>query len=154
MEPYLQNRFGKDVFFLTFSGAVFNTKDYELVAEIEHFLIRENVKKIYVVNDTSCRFLNSIIDQNKMTGLTCEKTIEHLYIEHYFSLFKDKSQVYQQIKLAELNIENQLTEIRKSSLGSLIEEMEIELTGLVTTKQKEVIREVKIKNDETPVYEF
>lgn len=154
MELYLQKSFGKDIFFLTFPGSVFNTQDDELLAEIEHFIIREEVKNIYIVNDTSCRFINSIIDPNKMAGLACEKVIEDLYIEHYFSIFKDKSIPYQQTKLAELNVQNQAKELMDSSLGAFIKKKNIELTGLITNKQKAVVKEFKIENSEAKVYEF
>lgn len=154
MEAYLQKRYGKDIFFLTYSAGVIQLNDHEYLEVIEQFILREGIKKIYLVNDTSCRFLNSIIEQNKMTGLASEKELENLYIEHYFSLFKDKSIVYQQNKLAELNIKNQAMEMFKSSLGNCILESGIEIKGLITTKQKDLIKELQIDTREAAVYEF
>jgi carbonic anhydrase len=154
METYLQKRFGKDIFFLTYSAAVIDGNDDGYLAEIEQVIIRENIKKIYLVNDTSCRFINGIIERNEMAGLTSEKVLEDLYIENYFSVFKDKSIVYQQNKLAELNIKNQAIELMNSMLGNCIHESGIELKGLITTKHKGLIKELQIDPSEAAVYEF
>lgn len=154
METFLQNKFGNDIFFLTSTAAVLPCKDVEYISEIKLFIIREKIKQIYIVNDTACRFINGIIKKNKIAGLPAEKVIEELYIEHYFSDFKYQSLLHQQNKLAELNIKNQATELINSILlGECISQFDLEIKGLITTKEKELLEEVQIKNQNYTIYE-
>ena len=74
---------------------------------------------------------------------------------HYFSDFKDQSLFSQQNKLAELNITNQANELFNSSLlGSCIAEFDIEIKGLITTKEKKIFKEVQTINNLYKIYEF
>jgi carbonic anhydrase len=66
-----------------------------------------------------------------------------LYIEYYLSEFKDQSLFRQQQKLAELNIKNQVDEIMNSTLfKDYIDEFSIEIKGLVTSKENELVKEI------------
>jgi carbonic anhydrase len=155
METFLQNKYGNDIFFLTYSGAVFQCLEFNYISEIKQFIIKERIKMIYFVNDTSCRFINGIIDKNKLFELPSEKLIEELYIEHYFSNFKDQSFFNQQYKLAELNINNQVNKLMNSTLlESCISEFNIEIKGLITTKEKGLYYEVQIENRNQNIYEL
>ena len=84
-----------------------------------------------------------------------EKIIEELYIEHYLSDFKNQSLLVQQNKLAELNIKNQANELMDSTLlGNSIFEFDIDIKGLITTKEKELFKEVQIENNSYKMYEL
>lgn len=143
IESFLQNKYGNNIYFLTYSGAVLQQWDLDYMLEVKHFIFRERIKKIYIVNDTSCRFLNAIIKKNKILGFHSEKIIEDLYIEYYLSEFKDQSLFSQQQKLAELNIKNQVDEIMNSTLfKEYIDEFSIEIKGLITSKEKKLVKEI------------
>lgn len=155
MEKLLQSKYGNDIYFLTCSGAVLQYEELEYISEVKRFILREQIKTIYIVNDTSCRFINGIIKKNKLYGLKSEKIIEELYVEHYLSDFKNQSLLVQQNKLAELNIKNQANELMNSTLlGSTIFAFDIDIKGLITTKEKELFKEVQIKNNSYKIYEL
>jgi len=146
MEPFLQEKYGRDIFFLTYSGAVFQDQEFEYLSAVKQLLFKESIRTIYVVNDTSCRFINSIIAKKKLFGMPSEKALEALYVEYYFAHFKNQPLFHQQYKLAELNIKKQVDEIVSSSLlGDFISEFEIEVKGLITSKAKNTFKEIRIE---------
>ncbi|SDZ32503.1 MULTISPECIES: carbonic anhydrase [Rhodonellum] len=143
MESYLQNKYGKNIFFITYSGAIVQQQDFDYMLEVKYLIYREKIKRIYIVNDTSCRFINGIIKRNKTIGFPSQKVIEELYVEYYFSDFKDQSLFNQQQKLAEFNIKNQVDEIMNSTLfKDYIQEFSIEIKGLITSKEKRLFKEI------------
>jgi len=136
MEIFLQRIYGKDIFFLTYSGAVFQPGEIEYNSEICDFILREKISEIFVVNDTSCRFIDSIVSMKKTMGFASEKVIESIYIDHYFSHFKDAPLSKQKFLLAELNVKAQMKEIINSSIiGPIISDLDIDVKGLITSKQ-------------------
>ena len=148
METFLQNKYGNDIFFLTCSGAVLQFQDFDFILEVIDFIVREKIQTIYIANDTSCRFMKGIIMKKKLYGLTSENVMEELYIDSYFSDFKDQPIFKQKYKLAELNIKNQINEILDSSLlGSYISEYDIEIKGLITSKENKLYKEILIENN-------
>jgi carbonic anhydrase len=113
---------------------------------IRDFIIRESVQEIYLVHDTGCRFINNIITKHKLYGLPSEEIIQNIYVEHYLSDFENKELSVQQFKLAELSIKYQAEEITKSDvLGIQIIEDAILLKGLITSKKKNLFKEINIK---------
>jgi carbonic anhydrase len=148
METYLQHKYGTDIFFLTFSGAVFQFQDLEYILEVRDFILREKIQTIYIVNDTSCRFINGIIERNKLAGLPSEKVIEELYIDNYLSYFKDQPLFKQKYRLAELNVKNQINEMLNSTFpGSYFSEFDLEVKGLITSKEMKFYEEIQINNN-------
>lgn len=155
MESFLRHKYGEDAYFLTFTGAVIQYDEPEYLLDIKNLIQREKIRTIYVVNDTSCRFINGIINKNKLFGLYAEEVIEDLYIEHYRTEFKGQSVPNQQSKLAELNIKNQLDELLNSYLlGPYLSKHAIEVKGLVTSKEKRLYKEISIQYAENNVYEL
>jgi len=108
LEAFLQNIYGNDISFLTFSGAVFQFNEIEYSLEVRDFIVREKIKDIYIVNDTSCRFINGIIMRSKVSGFPSENVIEELYIDSYLKYFKDQPLFKHKYILAELNVKNQI----------------------------------------------
>ena len=148
METYLQNKYGNNIFFLTFSGAVLQFQEFEYILEVRDFIEREKIKKIYIVNDTSCKFINGIIKKDKIFKLQAQRVIEELYIDNYFSDFKDQSLNHQQFKLAELNIKNQINGILNSTLlGKYISEFDIEVKSIITSKEKKLYKLIQIETN-------
>ncbi len=129
--------------------------DLEYISEVKHFIKRERIEAIYFVNDTSCRFINAIINKNELFGLPAEREIEELYVEHYYSDFEGQSLFNQKNKLAELNIRTQANEILNSSLlGSFISKFGIEIKVIITSKGKRMFKEIRIENYNSKVYEL
>ncbi len=155
METFIRNKFGNDIFFLTFSGAVFQHREFEYLSAVKHFIAQEKIKTIYIVNDTSCRFINGIIHEDPLFGLRSEKVIVDLYIEHYFSEFKDQSIANQQKRLAELNVLKQANEIKTSDiLGAHISEFDLEIKCLVTSRDENKFTVLQMESSETRIYEL
>ncbi|RYU93373.1 hypothetical protein [Emticicia agri] len=97
LETFIRKKYGNEVFFLTYAGTVLETHDFVYNLGVKHLIFKERIKTIYIVNDTSCRFINSIIKRKKLAGLTCEKVIEELYIEYYFSYFQSQQYLHNNI---------------------------------------------------------
>jgi hypothetical protein len=80
--------------------------------------------------------------------LASQKEIEELYIDHYFSDFKDKSLFHQKYRLAELNIKKQIYEILNSALlGNYISDFNVEVKGLITSKEKNYSKVIQSNNN-------
>lgn len=155
MEIFLRNKYGNDILFLTFSGAVFPHHDAEYLSAVKHFIVQEEIKTIYIVNDISCRFINGIINKHTLFGLRAEKVMEALYIENYLTEFQDQSLFNQQNKLAELNILKQANEIMAPAiLGNFIAEFSVEIKCLVTSKARHSFKEIQIENSNRRIYEL
>lgn len=148
MEPFLQNKYGKDIFFLTFTGAVIQFQEFEYLLEVRDFIIREKIKTIYIVNDTSCRFINGVVNRHKIVGFQPENVIQELYINHYHTDFKNQPFYKQRNRLAELNVKNQIREILVSTLlGSCISDFDIEIKGLITSKEENLCKLLQMENN-------
>lgn len=148
IETFLKSRFGDDTYFITSPGAALPYNEFEYMSEIKEFVIRERIQTIYIVNDTSCRFINAIITRNKLFGLPSEKVMEELYIEHFFNEFKDQPVRHQKHKLAEINIRRQLKEITNSFISDIYPyESQLTIKGLLTSKQNKSLQEIRIENN-------
>ncbi|WP_143705988.1 hypothetical protein [Emticicia sp. TH156] len=143
MEAFLQSRFGVDAFFLSYPGAsLLQAEDFDSV--INYLITEESIRTIYLVNDADCRFIKSVIEKKGMNGLPHEQALEELYIEHYFSCFKDRPSAEQQFKLAELNVNEQVARVI-SYLGFThgSQATSIEVKGLVANKKARTLKEIE-----------
>jgi carbonic anhydrase len=146
MELFLQKKYGNEIYFITALASIMQWNQKEDMDAIRDFIIRESVQEIYLVHDTGCRFINNIITKHKLYGLPSEEIIQNIYVEHYLSDFENKELSVQQFKLAELSIKYQAEEITKSDvLGIQIIEDAILLKGLITSKKKNLFKEINIK---------
>ncbi|WP_337045299.1 hypothetical protein [Emticicia sp. 17c] len=145
LENFIRTHYGNDVFFLTYAGTVLGTHDFIYNSIVKHLIHQEKIKTIYLVNDTSCQFINSVITRKQLIGLTCEKVIEEIYIEHYLSVFKGLPLQEQQHKLAELNIKAQVNNILAFKLfKDFMTEYGITIKGIITTKESSSIQEIQV----------
>ena len=62
MELYLQKKYGNEIYFITAPASVIQWNQKEYIDAIGDFIIRENIREIYLVNDTNCRFISNIIN--------------------------------------------------------------------------------------------
>ena len=146
MELYLQNKYGNEIYFITAPAAIVQWGQKEYTDAVSDFIKRESIREIFLVNDVSCRFIDNIIHKEKLYGLYSEKILEDIYIEHFFSHFKNNPSSEKKVKLAELNINYQIEELMKSSaLGHYVLKDNIQLKGLVTSKKENLYKEINIK---------
>lgn len=155
LEPLLQYKYGNDITFLTCSGAVLPQHEIEYLSEVKQFIIRENINHIYIVNDVSCRFINGVISRNKMYGLNAEKAFEELYVDHYFTDFKDQNPLNQKYNLALRNISKQAKCLVESPiLGDILAEYDVHIKGVVTLKDQRIFREIEVPEISYKSYEL
>lgn len=134
LETFLQKKFGDNSFFMSSSAGVLQFNDNDQISELTTFILRENIKTIFIVNDISCQFIKGVVERQKLNGLYSEKIIEDLYIDHYFSHFNNQPADKQKIKLAELNAKNQLTNLLKILPLDTVE-FGIQIKGLLIKKE-------------------
>ena len=143
METFLQNKYGNDIFFLTFSGAVFQFEDVNYVEVIRDFINRENITNTFIVNDTSCRFIKRVLETKKGFGTFSEEVMINLLIDNYSVVMQTKSLIEQKKALAELNIRRQVKEILSNELFlQPIIQNKINIKGLITTKAENKLIEL------------
>lgn len=145
METYLQKKYGNDVYFISAPAAIAQWNQKEYTEAISDFIKRESIREIFLVNDTDCRFIESIINKQKLYGLYSEKILESIYIECFFSHFKNASPLEKKMKLAELNIHYQIRELMKfNALRHYIPKEDVQLKGLITSKKENLYQEITI----------
>ena len=149
LEHFIREKYGDDVFFITALGAVFQFEDANYVEVIRDFINRENITDIFIVNDTSCRFIKSVIEKEKGFGTFSEEVMLNLLIDNYSVVMYNKSLIEQQKSLAELNVKQQAKEIMKSELFQqpIIQNM-ISIKGLITTKAENKLIELNFNLNE------
>jgi carbonic anhydrase len=153
MELPLKKKYGDESFFVTFPGAVIPAWNEESLEDLRELIRRENIRCINIVNDTSCRLINSILREDVLFGLPAEKRMAALYNAHRADL-NGRPIEEQALRLAELNIRKQVDEIRRSPvIGTFLAENNIAVKGLLTTKERNIFREISIKNNSS-IYEF
>lgn len=134
LEQPLKRKFGKEHFFLTTPAAVFGWNQIDHLTAIREVIVQQEIKEICVVTDTSCRFIDAVINRSEPFGLPAEQTIISLYIESYFNCFKDKSIAHQQYQLAKLIMQQQIEQLSKVPLvGEHIAQYSIIVKGLVSS---------------------
>ncbi len=136
IENFIRNRYGEDVFFLTSMGAVFQFQEKEYLQIVKEFIDRENIAEIFIVSDTSCRFINNALKHRLGYDSYSETVIQTLLKRNYTDVMKKESMAEQQIKLARLIINHQANEIMKHNLFEhQIIENKILIKGLITIKE-------------------
>lgn len=152
LEDFIREKYGDDVFFITALGAVFQFKDVNYTEVMRDFINRESITEIIIVNDTSCRFIKSVLEKEKGFGTFSEKVMINLLIDNYSVVMHNKPLIEQVQTLAELNIKRQVKEILSNELflQTIIQE-NIRIKGLVTTKSEHKLIEFNLNNLQ---YEF
>ena len=142
MENFIRRIHGTDVYFMTAMATAFSYERDD-IRKIADFLDRRMITNIYIVNDTSCRFINGVIEQKMSSGSDAEKNLEVLLMENQKIIMK-KSTTFDKVKtLTELNIIEQILNLREHDLiMSVVEKNKISIKGLITTKLSNTYVEV------------
>ena len=145
LEHFIRDKFGDDVFFITALGVVFQFEDANYAEVIRDFIKRENITDIFVVNDTSCRFIKRVLEKEKGIEIISEEIMINLLIENYSVVMQTNSLIEQKKTLAELNIMRQVKEILSNELFlQPIVQNKISIKGLITTKAEDKLIELNI----------
>ena len=146
LENFIREKYGKDVFFITAMGTIFQFEGEEYLESIKRFIDRENITAIFVVSDTSCRFINNALKNEIGFGSYSETVIQKLLKENYALVMNEKIIEQQQIKLAELIVNYQASELKKSEcFQQEIILKKILIRELVTSKKTNQIIQLTIK---------
>lgn len=149
-ESFIKEQYGQRVFFLTALGAVFNFREIKYVEALGNFLKREAIEEIFIVNDTSCPFIKNILEQEKGFDTKAEQIMLTILIDNYSTIMAGTSLADKKKRLAKLNVQRQALDILSNELLlSTITQSQIRLKGLITTKEKGQLEEVKLKLNET-----
>lgn len=146
LEPFIREKYGKDVLFLTALGGVFDFTKIDYLEAIAGFINREAITEIFVVNDTSCPFMESVLEKKEGYGTEAEQAFLHLLIDNYSHIMQKPTKTDKKKSLARLNVQQQALEILMNELFlQQIAGAEIALKGLVTSKKENKLMEVNVR---------
>jgi hypothetical protein len=90
MENFIRNKYGDDVFFITAMGTVFQLQETQYLKTIKDFIDRKEIIEIFIVSDTSCRFINNALRKELGYGSYSETVIQKLLKENYAFVMNEK----------------------------------------------------------------
>lgn len=78
IENALRNEFSQDAYFLTALGVVFDFSEFDYAEGLDHFINREMISEIIIVNDTNCTFIKNTISKEDNHNTRAEHELEKL----------------------------------------------------------------------------
>ncbi|AEE54331.1 hypothetical protein [Haliscomenobacter hydrossis] len=140
LEPFIRENYGDNVYFLTALGTHFQADDAGYVKKVVDFILREGIRELYVVNDTSCRFINKTLKREPGFGTKAEYLLKQIYLENYLKVRQNNDLREQQVKLAALNVYRQMhVLLHHKVLSRLCLKHNITIHGVVTSKETKQI---------------
>lgn len=147
MEIYIQQKLGENVFFMSAMAAVLRF-DREDISAIKHFIEREKIQEILIVGDTSCRFINGALKNEKGFGSYGELLIKNIVLKNKDALSKASSELEKQKIITKSLIINQLQEICSPDyFKSEILHKGLRIGGIITTKSRNELIELDFNNN-------
>ncbi|WP_461126379.1 hypothetical protein [Spirosoma aerophilum] len=126
----IRNESGQDAYFLTAHSTVFDLSDGSYTDAFAHFVTREMIVEITIVNDPTCRFVTNVISQEER-HTSAEHTLKKA--EKVALLTANK----QKMLLSELNIFRQAYELSDPEfMKSKIKPKKIRLRELIYDQTK------------------
>jgi carbonic anhydrase len=145
IEQIIRTNFHGNLFFLTALGSVFDTFSYNYTGCINNFLKSENIREIIVVNDSSCRFIQSVLNNKKGNETNAEEVLQVLFLTCQIELLAEKKLNRRSFKLAELNIKQQVQTLKEDIfIENVLEKKEIKLKGMIYERDKNIFSEINI----------
>lgn len=149
MEPFIKERYGWDGYFLNAPGAVFSFEDIDYSEALRDFLEQRTIKELYIVNDTGCLFIKSILEGGQGFETKAEQVMRNLFIDNYFEIMGKESLADRTIALATRNLERQAQDIVSNDLlWPVLHRLQIRVSGVLTTKKKGSLKELTINLQE------
>ncbi len=145
LEPVLRKEFGKSVYFLTSPLASVETADVQFLNALKCIIETEKITEIILVNSTTCRFINGVINNSKHSHFPGLEVLQELFHKNHKTEFNGLSIKEQAYKLAELNISYYTLEILQSNiLGSYILTNNIEIVGLIISENRTIFNHLQL----------
>jgi hypothetical protein len=153
-ESLLREKYGDEDYFLSCNGAVLSYSDSAYLQAIGDLLIREEIRTICFVQDTSCRFLNGAIRKSVQFGLNAESLMGEIFAEQCEPRIEGMPLWDKQRMLADLVIKSQVQALLQSEeLGGLALSRRIEVMGMITSRERKVFEEVPMYRTQRMIHE-
>ncbi|WP_146194167.1 carbonic anhydrase [Brumimicrobium oceani] len=148
LENRIQHNFPGQSYFATALGAVFAPIKFGYAESINGIINRENIKEVYVVNDTSCRFINAIIQGEEGFNTKEEKILNDVFYENSVAILKHENIKDRAMELLQLNLTKQVKELRKTDLiGSKFQAGVLTIEGLIYDRKTLSFEMLHIKDN-------
>lgn len=145
MEHFIRQKFGQEAFFLTAMAGQSQFHELRYTEAMLELIDREQITELYLVQDTSCRFMNGLLDAEPIHGSIAENKLEQLLVEHYAEIKSQTTRTLQLKKFAAINLRAQLREIGANVfLSSWMAQNRLEIKGLITTKAENEVLEIQL----------
>lgn len=145
IEQTINQHFQGESYFLTSLGTVFNINEDNYIKSIIEFIEYQDIKNIVIVNDCSCRFINSVVGNEKGFETRAEEILRVLHLKGIIEILPEKHLHKRAQKLAELNIQHQVRSIKEISFFfNKIKNKEIEIKGMIYEREIDSFYEVTI----------
>ncbi|HEY8400071.1 MAG TPA: carbonic anhydrase [Cytophagaceae bacterium] len=145
IENPIQQHFKGESYFLTALGSVFNLSDENYLETITEFIKLHNIEEIIIVNDCSCRFIQSVICNEKGFQTKAEEILKIIHLSGVLEITSESHAYKKAYKLAELNIQHQAHAIKEiDALNNKIQKNEIRLKGLIYERASDSFFEVAV----------
>ncbi len=155
VENMLKKKYGPDILFISCPGAIIPYNDHAFIEVLKGEVIRNKIKTVYFVNETSSRILNSVLLAKEPFGLEAEQLVQNIYNTIFSSSLKGRSIQYQQLRLAELVVQNQQNDFLTNGIFTdLIIDQKITIKTLVISRAINIIKESRIKAPVNKIYEL
>lgn len=137
-QSFLINRFpSKDVRFFTALAGIFHFKDRFFSDMLGNFLISENIKTIYLVQDLHSKFLLEGTQETFLNPNDTIRYISEIFTRHQVEISAESNLSQQLSKLSLFLIEEQVAEMHNQpNLQRIIQENKIQIKGMLTNEAR------------------
>ena len=146
LEHRIRAAYGRNSYFLTALGAVFEPCEVARAEELNQFITSEGIRRIYVVNDTECTFMKNAVSREQNYHTRAEAVLKLLLRKN--STLQQCSCCSAQEKSQQLARLNVLRESRQlldtAYIGHKIQDHDIELHGLVFDRHTLQFEEIPV----------
>tara|TARA_R100000951_G_C2574838_1_gene160001 strand:+ start:76 stop:576 length:501 start_codon:yes stop_codon:yes gene_type:complete len=138
IENIIRSKFGKDSYFLTALGAVFNMSEFRYAEEVNHYINKLDISEIVIVTDVDCTFKKTVVCQENNFDTRAERELTKLRVHNNY-LFENLDKEEEKEMLAKLNIYQQtLNLLNIAFIGNKIRDNKIKLSGLIYHRKKQL----------------
>lgn len=145
LEQQIRDTFGDNCYFLTALGAVFEAYDFAFAEELNQFIIAQQIRHIFIVNDTACTFVQNAICREHNYHTRAEAILK-LLLRKNCALREMEGTVGEKAEeLVRLNIARQSADLLDAAfIGNKIQAHDLELHGLVFDRGSRQFSEIAL----------
>jgi carbonic anhydrase len=145
IENHIRKHFEGNLFFLTALGSVFDTSELSYASAMNELLVNEKISEIIVVNDSSCKFIRAVLNNEKGFDTEAEEVLQVLHSMFQIEIWMEEKMGRRAFKLAELNIKQQAQSLKETAyIGDKIERKEIGIRGVIYDRGKNSFSEISL----------